>query len=474
MVSGTLLTRVASFATQILLASILLDDDFGVYAISISIYMLFNAFKDAGTGHFLTHKGINKIDLFVSSAFYLSFFANLIILIIIIIIAPYISDLYGDERIIGLLNILAVSILLRTPANLFNTYLSVQHRFNIVTKVTVISTLLKLSSWILLSFLGYGAYSFVIALPFLAIFESILMYRYARCDLVFSKLWFGQLKTMFKAWGWVALINLGTVLFQNGDYLIFGLFLTTSVVGSYYFSFEILAQIGALIATNLEKVLFPTLSNLEKLEEKRKKVLDTTFILIMFGAYLSVSIGLIIEPISILFGWDEKFSNITVIVQIMAVFFPLRLLSIVTNSTFMSFGEFKKLAAFNLIQSLVILLFIFIAINFNKNIEFLTFVVNVSAGIVTFFFASKAFSRVKGTSYDLFINVFPIWAIINIFGFISWVTSNYIISILNIDIGTGTHVSEIIVSVVIFTLTFAGILITNRRSANFIKLVLKK
>ncbi len=458
MIAGAIATRLGSLVAQIALAALLVKEDFGVYAIVISIYLLFNSLRDAGVANYLTHRNKNSFDSLSVSAFWLALSFNIIIAILISCVAPFLADYYFDDRILLLLIILAVSIPLRTPASIFITKLSIDGKFILIAHITTVTALIKFGSWILLAWLDFGPYSFVIPIPLIAILESIWTYKHTKVSLWKNSLSCLQCRLILDATIWIIIGQFAVALLQCGDYLVLGVFFSKGMVGIYYFSFELVAQIGALLANNVQKVLFPSLSGLDgKKEEQRTQLLQALTAVMMIGPFLSMLIAISIEPISYLLGWSEKYPGIEQIVQLLSIFFPLRILTIFTSTSLMTLGLFRRLAMINIIQGVGLILIALLMSTKSDDIRVISLVIGIYLGGFSLIFAGFSMRNFGIKLSKIANHVIPLWIIIISNAIIAYILGKISLSTITLFVADQNSISiiSIIISGSIFMVLYS-------------------
>lgn len=344
MVANSAITRIGSVASQIILAYLLSKEDFGVYALAVSIVSFTNTLRDGGVENYIISKGVKAFHSLASDLFWVSLAFNAACALLLAAGGHIGSFIYTEPRLVPMLYITGLSVLLNTPCSVLSAKLSIDMRFRDIAYINSARAMMRYAGWVLCAFLGYGPLSFVIPLPFVSLIDSIWTYLIVEQKPWLTRPKLGRSAKMLKETGWVMTSNLAGVLFQNGDYLMLGLVMTKGLLGVYFFSYELVAQVGVLFANNVTKVLFPTLM---KQNINREDIKDTVFesidLLMLVTTLLSITIAVAIKPLSELLGWTTRFPGIEQCVWGLAFFFPLRMLTAITRSLLMSRGAFRGL-----------------------------------------------------------------------------------------------------------------------------------
>lgn len=409
MTAGTVITRGGSLAAQLALALLLTKEDFGVYAIVISIFVVSNALRDAGAEALLTQRGADTFDQLAPPVFWAALFFNLMISAGLMIFAPVAAWLYGDSRITPLLIILAVSVPLRTPVTILLTKLSIDLRFSALSTITTASFLVKFAVWVALAWLGFGPFSFVLPLPFIIMLEGLWAYRLAKVKLWRSGLQVSRWPSIFRSSRWIIISQATTALLQNGDYLVLGLLLPTGIVGVYYFAYELVAQVGSLLGNNIFKVLFPSLSNLKhQPEQQRTQLKHALNVMTMLAPVMGMLIAVGIAPLVQLTGWQARFPGIVAVVRNLAFFISLRILVIITRSALMTLGRFRTVALIIGTQGLGLMLVAFLAAWLGLDIGGIALLIGLYLGFTSLIFAGYALTQFNiSWLYTLRVTLLP-------------------------------------------------------------------
>src|SRR5690606_30758994 len=123
---------------------------------------------------------------------------------------------------------------------------------------------------------------------------------------------------------------------------VIGFIVSTTIAGAYFFAFQLVSQIGAVLSSNVQQVLFPTLTRLQEEPERlRSATLRTlrafSFLAAPVAIGLAVTIGYIEQVV-----WQGKFAADAVpAAQILCLFFAFRLTNGLTISVLKARGAFR-------------------------------------------------------------------------------------------------------------------------------------
>ena len=259
-----------SFIISIILARLLMPEEFGTIALLTVFMQILDVFVTFGFGNSLV---VNKKsdDLDFSTCFYFGLTLALVLYAVIYACSPYISHFfYGKDE----LDILIKVMTLRLPIAAVNTvqyaYVAKAMRFRLFFYATLIGTVLSGFVGIIMAYTGFGVWALVAQYLSNSFFNTITLWMMAkwRPKWMFS---FQRLKAIYE-YGWKILV---TGLVDSADL-------------SLNISREMLQHDKQInkIASNLEKKILNELSRtLKNDREKYEKFFDTFGLNLKYGAY---------------------------------------------------------------------------------------------------------------------------------------------------------------------------------------------
>ncbi|MCY1635006.1 lipopolysaccharide biosynthesis protein [Marinifilum sp. D737] len=161
-------TQALGFVGNILIARVLMPEDYGLIAMLAIIMGLAWNFTESGFADSLIRKqNSDKYDFGTVATFNLC--ASLLFYLIIYTTAPLISDFFKHEELIGIVRILALSLVLKSIVLPAITSLRKELKFNILAKMQLVSSIISISLTYLMALNGYGYW----ALAFQPIFIAL-------------------------------------------------------------------------------------------------------------------------------------------------------------------------------------------------------------------------------------------------------------------------------------------------------------
>jgi PST family polysaccharide transporter len=342
MVSVTAASRVLSFGSQLALAAILLEEDFGVAAMAIGAGGLLQTFRDGGISRLLIQQGVEGYERLSGQYFWLALAVNTSLAALVFAAAPFLAThVYEQPRVTTLMWILALYAPLSTPGQILGSKLRIDLRFRISARIVLSTRIIQYVGVVIFALLGFGAMSFVLPYPLMAAWRSIATYAATR-DKPWRRppevrLWPGTLRRTF----WPMSGTLGTFLSNQGDYMVLGAVATAGVTGIYFFSYQLAKQVVAPLAVNVGGVLFPALARIRH-DAARQRDLSIRImgVLSALSAPMAWGVITIIGPFMALL-FEPRWAPAILTIQALSVAMPALLLQHIPHTVLMSTGKFR-------------------------------------------------------------------------------------------------------------------------------------
>lgn len=268
MAGQTALGKLIALLGQIVLARLLLRDEWGLIGMAYTVSEMANLIQKTGQREILIQRH-RRFDRWVSVAFWMSLAAGILNAGVMAAAAPLAAWAYGRRELLGLVLVLATWPPLSALSTVPLARLQLQMRFRAIATIYTATGALMMGLTILFAALGCHAYSFVLPWPIIGVIRTALMWWLAPQRIKLSP----QLRRWKYLFGTSAAVFIGRAsmaVISQADYMMLGLFYADNrVVGTYYFAFSLSMQTMLLLATNLESVLFPVLSRVTDPQRQR-------------------------------------------------------------------------------------------------------------------------------------------------------------------------------------------------------------
>jgi PST family polysaccharide transporter len=250
-----------SFGAQIVLARLLLPEDFGLFGLAVMVSAFANLIRDAGLTQVLVQRQ-KEIHRWINPAFWMLATFGVIAACGMIGVSPTVARIYQSPQLVGLILVLAVASPINAVGVLPGTMLRIELRFRLLAILALAAPVLTFGLSVTFAALNFHAYSFVLPLALVEIGRTIYLWRISPVKVRRSPEW-SKWKSLAGDSSLIFITSILITLTVQGDYMVLGWFQSTEVVGLYFFAFSLSTQAAKLLSTNLANVLFPTLTRLQ-------------------------------------------------------------------------------------------------------------------------------------------------------------------------------------------------------------------
>jgi O-antigen/teichoic acid export membrane protein len=281
-------TRGVQFIVGVILARILLPEQFGLIAILLIFSQLAQAFVDSGfPGALIQKKNISFTD--ECSVFYFNIFIAIVVYFILFFSAPFIALFYEQPILVPGLRILSLTLVIGAFSQVQQTLLSKQIDFKRQFKVGFVCTVVSGVIGIVMAYSGFGVWALIVQQLTQVTIRTIMFWFVSawRPGLVFC---FKSLKSLFKFGSKLLFTGLLDTFYNNIYGLIIGKMFSPSDLGFYNRGRTVPNQFMSSVTGTVAVVMFPVFSTIQddsrKLKTAAKRTLTTICIIvfpIMFG-----------------------------------------------------------------------------------------------------------------------------------------------------------------------------------------------
>jgi len=295
---GYIINSSVEFAFSIILARLLLPQDYGIIGMVIVFVVISQVFIDGGmTTALIREKDVSNEDY--STVFYYNFALAVTMYGIIFLSANSISAFFGEPSLVVIIRVMGLNLILGAIGLIQNTMLARKLDFKTQTKIGMVASFSGGVLAIILAYYGFGVWSLVIKALAAQLITSSLLIAHNKWipQLVFNK---GSFKRLF-GFGWkILLTSLLATLYNNVYNIIIGRIYSTTTLGYYTKSTQLSGLIANSVTMSVAKVSYPVLSQLQDDPERfragfRKIIKITSYINVPMMIGLSVTAEPIIQ-----------------------------------------------------------------------------------------------------------------------------------------------------------------------------------
>ena len=316
--------QLGQFVVGIVLARILLPEDFGLIGMLAIFIAISQTFIESGLGTGLIQRQ-SRSDVDFSTLFVFNLLVSGFFYLVLFFLAPFISAFFEQPRLTDLTRILSLSLFLNAFAIVQRTKLTILIDFKSIAKSNVIGMVAGGLCGMMAAVNGFGVWSLVIQMLMSSLASSISLWLLSnwRPSITFSQKSF---KSLFGYGSRLLMAGLYAQLLNNVYNICLGKFYSTASLG-YYTRAKSLADTSAgTIGSILQQATFPILTSVQHDKEKLVSIYSR---MIRMSAFFIIPImtliALLAKPIVILLLTDKWVSIIPLLQWIVfsRVFLPM-------------------------------------------------------------------------------------------------------------------------------------------------------
>lgn len=297
-------SQVVNFVVQIVLARILLPEEFGTIALVTIFIAIFDVFLLNGLGTALIQKKeIDDIDC--SSVLYSNMLLSIVLYVILFFLAPLLSQFYDNDSLVPIIRILGITLFFSSIRSVQQAIVSKQLRFKLFFYSTLSGTIISAIIGIFLALNGAGVWSLVA--------QYVIKSFVDMCVLFFTMNW--RPKFLFSISRLIPLISYGwkilaaalvDTVYNNIRDMIIGKKYSPDDLAFFNRGKSFPNLVSADTMHAVGTVLFPIVSSVQDDKESVKRIIrryvkDTSYILIP----LLIGLAVVAKPLVVVLLTDK-------------------------------------------------------------------------------------------------------------------------------------------------------------------------
>lgn len=355
-------SMVIQLGVQIMLARLLSPSEFGTLAIVLVFINLARTFVDGGFSTALIQKkNADKLDF--SSVFYLSLAIAATLSLVIMFIAPFVADFYGDESLTPLLRTLSLILFPGALNSVQNAFVARNMEFKKLFKTSLLANLISGIFGIISAYLGVGVWALVIQQITFAVVNSIALWFVVswRPQLIFS---LQRVKILF---------TYGSRILGASFIYTFYLDLRTLIIGGVYTSADLAyyqrgEQIPRLLVDNvdgsIQSVILPTLSAHQEEKERIKSMVRRTVTMSSFFVFPMMAGLFVVSETLIRFLLTDKWLPAVPFFQVFCITYALWPILTINLQPIRALGKSDLILRLEIIKRVIGITIIIVSIQF--------------------------------------------------------------------------------------------------------------
>ncbi|NBC57056.1 MAG: oligosaccharide flippase family protein [Bacteroidetes bacterium] len=314
------ISRVFTFIVKLLLAKLLLPEDFGLVGMITVFSSFITVLNELGFASALVQREDKKLrESHYDTVFWTTLVWSILLYgFIYFLISPLVANFYDEPRIEAIMPVLTLNILFVPFALIPRVKLTRDLRFKELSISTIYGSILSGILSLVLALLDFGVWALVFNYVAMIIVAIPILYYYMpwKPKLIWKV---EDFKDIFG----FGTKTLGTNLFNNlisqFDYLVIGRLLSAQLLGVYTLSFIITDMFRSQLMAIVNKVMYP---NYSKLQNDSVKLANSYLNVIKYNAaavYPFMLVLIIYAEQIILTFYDETWSEAIAPIQIIAI-----------------------------------------------------------------------------------------------------------------------------------------------------------
>ena len=401
------LAKGISFLLQLLLARLLMPEEYGLIALVTVLITICDVFVTYGFGNALiANKDSDSLDF--STCFYFCVALSIVLYAAVFFASPAVAKFYHNELLTPVLRVMALRIPLAAVNTVQQAYVSKHLRFKKFFYATLIGTIISGVIAVVMAYFGFGVWALVEQYLGNSLIDTLCLWIIVgwRPTKQFS---FERLKAILD-YGWKILaVGLVDTVFSRLRTLLIGKVYSSEDLAYYNRGYSFPSFGMRLIEPTVNSVLFPVLSqcndNQTQMRSITRRVLQvSTFIIspIMIGLFVTA------RPL-VLILLTKKWLSCVIYLQIGCVANLFRCPQFINNSVIKASGESGLLLKLDILKKAIGLVLVIVSIQFG--------VIWVAWSLVAFYFISMVINiapnrRILNYGYldqfkDVGLNILP-------------------------------------------------------------------
>lgn len=393
------------FLLNIIIARIVLPEEFGIMAIVSIFVTIAQVFVDGGFSNALIQKKNRTIDDF-NTVFCFNILISLFLYVLLFLSAPLISSFYNKEVLVLVIRLVGLNLIISSFSIVQRAKLTIDLDFKLLTKVSLISAVVSGIIAIMIAYAGGGVWSLVIQSLIANLLLVLLLYIKVNWHIRLMLKW-GSFKQLFSFGSKLLLSNLLHTIYLNLYSLIIGRFFSATSVGYY----NMASKIAQFPSTNFSSIIARALYPVQcEMQDEDKKLSSNFHLYIRFSAYVifpfMVVLIVLAEPI-VISVLTEKWSAMIPFMQIISlsyIFYPIQLM----NGNILNVkGRSDYYLKSEILKKIIALFILFITIFWGvKAMCYGLVVYNIIDLIIIIYFSKKVINTGYIKQFEILVPIF--------------------------------------------------------------------
>lgn len=376
------------FITTILLARLLVPEDFGLLAMGLIILNYLDVLANFGVGTAIIYFQ-GDLEKMLNTAFIISAIVGASLTGIAFLGAPLVADFFGEPRLADIVRVISVSVVIVSLGSIQEEVLKKKLDFKKRFGPQISRTLMKGLVSISMALLGFGVWSLVFG-QIAGVLTSTIYYWIA--GKWFPKFEF-DLKIARALMGYgsqIILVGLLSAFLRNIDYILIGQQMDSEQLGLYTLAYRLPELLIISLAVVVGQAIFPAYSQMQN----DTQVLRKSFLITMrYMSMVTFALGfgmVIIAPEFVHVFYTDKWAGAIPIMQILAGMTAIDVLGYNAGDIYKATGRPGILNKISLIKIVLVIPIYYVAAQHSiLHVAFGQLFIGLTLTTLTLFVASR-------------------------------------------------------------------------------------
>jgi O-antigen/teichoic acid export membrane protein len=366
--------RLAGFISTLILARVLVPEDFGVVAMAKVAVGLLEALSTSGSELALIRTADRSRALY-DTAWTIRFLQRAVMALLLVSAAPFVGNYFDEPRTVAVVQVLAIAILLKGLINIGTVDFRKDLNFSAEFRLGVLEKFTSVAIAISLALLLRSYWALVLAIIAEALISVVLSYVLHPYRPKFS---LARWKELWRFSMWLVMTRIAFFANRRTDQILVGGNLSTVAMGYYNFGVELGTLPGDEVAEPFRRSIYP---NLSQLASERAAFAKIT--LKVFGAtalfLLPIGFGFAsIAPSFVPVILGEKWNPIAPVLAVAAIYGSVSGLTSILELPLFIIGKERLVAIFAWVQVTMLVPAVLVALSYKE----LLYVAGARGGVV--------------------------------------------------------------------------------------------
>lgn len=259
--AGQVVTEAVRMLVSVVLARLLVPEDFGLLSMASVITGLVMIFQYLGAAAVVIQRQ-QISERLISSLFYLNIIASIILSGVLYLAAPSLASMYNEAGLVPVIEALSLSFIITAVGTIPGALLNRDLRFDRMAQVSFIAAAVQGIVAVVMAYAGYGVWALVISNILSSLASSLFMW-WASGWFPRAGLYWSELRQVAGFCLNMTGLNLVDYSSRDADKFVIGKWLGEANLGYYTMAYRFCLYPPLVISPILNRVLFATFSRLQ-------------------------------------------------------------------------------------------------------------------------------------------------------------------------------------------------------------------